>query len=302
MKTKGVLFTIASAICFGITPLLATAIYALGANALTVVFYRSLLVLPILYGLMKVHHVSLSMAFLDVCKVAVIAIFGSGLTTILLFSSYTYIDVGTATTLHFLYPVIVSLFCLLLYHEHLGRAKLFALSLAFLGVLCFFDFTQMKHIIGILLALSSAITYAFYMVQMEKSGLSHHNAYQISFYLAIFIVIETLVYHCIQPQIHFLLPLSAYGLLVLLAILSSFLAVVLLQLGIKYLGSSTASLFCLFEPITSIICGTIFLHEELTLLKLIGCFIIFSSLILMSAAEQAKQRKHQEELKKQEKG
>ena len=289
MYTKGILYTVLSAVLFGITPLITTAVYGYGANSMTVVFYRSLFVIPMLAVIMKARGISFTISVRDLRNTGIIAVFGSGLTTILLFSSYTYIDVGCATTLHFLYPVFVSLLCFAVYHERLGRRKLLALGMAFVGALCFFDLTNTGSITGLIMAASSALTYAFYMVQLEKTRLSHQNAYKISFYLAIFILLETLVYHLLFSSIQFILPLNAYLPILLLSLVSSFLAVVLLQKGIQKLGSSTASLFCLFEPITSVICGVFFLQEALTPAKAAGCLIILTALIIMSREQKKKE-------------
>ncbi len=289
MYTKGILYTVLSAVLFGITPLITTAVYGYGANSMTVVFYRSLFVIPMLAVIMKARGISFTISVRDLRNTGIIAVFGSGLTTILLFSSYTYIDVGCATTLHFLYPVFVSLLCFAVYHERLGRRKLLALGMAFVGALCFFDLTNAGSITGLIMAASSALTYAFYMVQLEKTRLSHQNAYKISFYLAIFILLETLVYHLLFSSIQFILPWNAYLLILLLSLVSSFLAVVLLQKGIQKLGSSTASLFCLFEPITSVICGVFFLQEALTPAKAAGCLIILTALIIMSREQKKKE-------------
>ena len=289
MYTKGILYTVLSAVLFGITPLITTAVYGYGANSMTVVFYRSLFVIPMLAVIMKARGISFTISVRDLRNTGIIAVFGSGLTTILLFSSYTYIDVGCATTLHFLYPVFVSLLCFAVYHERLGRRKLLALGMAFVGALCFFDLTNTGSNTGLIMAASSALTYAFYMVQLEKTRLSHQNAYKISFYLAIFILLETLVYHLLFSSIQFILPWNAYLLILLLSLVSSFLAVVLLQKGIQKLGSSTASLFCLFEPITSVICGVFFLQEALTPAKAAGCLIILTALIIMSREQKKKE-------------
>ena len=288
MYTKGILYTVLSAVLFGITPLITTAVYGYGANSMTVVFYRSLFVIPMLAVIMKARGISFTISVRDLRNTGIIAVFGSGLTTILLFSSYTYIDVGCATTLHFLYPVFVSLLCFAVYHERLGRRKLLALGMAIVGALCFFDLTNTGSITGLIMAASSALTYAFYMVQLEKTRLSHQNAYKISFYLAIFILLETLVYHLLFSPIQFVLPWNAYLLILLLSLVSSFLAVVLLQKGIQKLGSSTASLFCLFEPFTSVICGVLFLQEALTPAKAAGCLIILTALIIMSREQNRK--------------
>ena len=256
-------------------------IYDYGATSMTVVFFRSLFVLPILAIIMYNQKISFHISKFDLKNVAIIAILGSGLTTILLFSSYNYIDIGCATTLHFLYPVFVSLLCFFIYKQKISKQKQVALGLALLGALCFFDLSANAKPIGLIMAIASAFTYAFYMVQLEKTRLAHENAYKVSFYLAAFIAIETLVCSIVYP-IHFVMPWEAYGLLIVLAIMSSFLAVVLLQKGIQYLGSSTASLFCLFEPITSVVCGWLILGEALTLSKIIGCALILTALIIMS--------------------
>ncbi|MEG2544486.1 MAG: DMT family transporter [Longicatena sp.] len=290
MSIKGIICTIFSALLFGITPILASWIYHYGASSITVVFFRSLFVIPILFLIMKSKHIPLTISKHDLTNTAIVALFGSGLTTILLFTSYQYIAVGTATTLHFLYPIFVAIFCYFVYQEKLSKSKVFALSLALLGTLCFFDFHTSNNYIGLMLAIGSAVAYAFYMVQLEKTRLTHLNAFKVSFYMAIFTLCETIVYHLFIPTISFVFPLEAYGLLILLAIVSSFLAVVFLQIGIKELGSSTASLFCLFEPITSIIAGYIFLQESIGISKIIGCFMILSSLILITLAEKRKSK------------
>ena len=52
----------------------------------------------------------------------------------------------------------------------------------------------------------------------------------------------------------------------------------LLQIGIRLIGSTKASILCLAEPITSVVCGVVLLNEQLSIMKLIGCaFILLSS-------------------------
>lgn len=286
MNVKGICCTIISAILFGITPLLTMFVYEAGANAVTVVFARSLFVLPILFLLMRKQNISLRITTRQARSLFCIAIFGSGLTTILLFTSYTMIDIGTATTLHFLYPIFVSILCFIVYKEPLGRKKQIALCLAGIGTLCFFEVSEKTQISGWLLATLSAFTYAYYMVGLEKRGLSHENPYKVSFYLALFVTFETSLYQYFGPSFQFDLPLYAYGFLMIIGIISSFLAVVLLQYGIRYLGSSTASIYCLLEPITSIVVGTLFLHEDFSYRKMIGCILIFIALLVMTLVKQ----------------
>lgn len=279
MSKKGIYYTIASAILFGITPLLTTWIYTYGANTITVVCYRSIFVTLVLAMLLRYQQISFRIPKATLLKLIIVSFGGSGFTTLLLFSSYTYIDTGTATSLHFLYPVFVTLMIRFTYHEHLEKSKLFALCIAMLGMCCFLYDNRGGSMLGFVLAIASSITYAFYMVYLEKSKLTQLHPYVVSFYIGICIMLETICYHLIQPSIQWMLPLPAYGGLLLLAICSSFLAVVWLQKGILYLGSTTASLFCLFEPITSLFIGILFLQESVSLIKFVGSGMILLALV-----------------------
>ncbi|MEF9961933.1 MAG: DMT family transporter [Erysipelotrichaceae bacterium] len=281
MKSKGMIYTICSAILFGMAPLLAMKVYDLGGTPITVVFLRSFLIIPILYVLMKKDKQVFKVTRHDLKNIALIAILGSGLTTIMLFTSYQYIDVGTATTLHFLYPIFVAVLCIVVYHEKLDKFKTIALIIAIAGILCFIDFNNHGSILGIFLALASSFTYAFYMVELEKKKLTGMNPYKLSLYIALFVALETIVYSLFVPSMFLILPIQAYGYIFLIAICTSFLGVILLQKGIAYLGSTTASIFCLFEPITSIVTGVLFLNEKLTFIKVLGCVIILSAVVIL---------------------
>ena len=70
--------------------------------------------------------------------------------------------------------------------------------------------------------------------------------------------------------------------------LTSVGAVTLFQLGVLYVGPSTSAILSTFEPITSIVCGVLILGESLSLLKIIGCVLILSGVILITLSESKK--------------
>ena len=130
---------------------------------------------------------------------------------------------------------------------------------------------------GYFLAITSGLTYAFYLVKMDKTGLVKMNALKLSFYLALFTTIEIFTMNLFMQDVVFKMDAIAYGLLLVLALSSSFLATVLLQKGVLLLGSTRASFICLLEPVTSMIVGILWLNEALTFNKgLGGLAIIFS--------------------------
>lgn len=277
---KGIVYTIGSAVLFGLNPLFTKYVYLQGATAMTVVFFRSFIVAWILLVLLWLKHESFALERYEIKQIFIISWFGTGLTTILLNQSFALMDTGTATNLHFLYPVFVVVICRIRYQEQLSKQKKIALSIAVFAIFIFLLEGNGGSLMGYLFAIASSITYAFYLVKMEKSGLVRMNALKLSFYVAVFVSLEGGVLHLFQDCIVFDLPRKAYVLLFIIAIATSFLGAIWMQKGISYLGSAMASVFCLFEPVTSLICGALFLQEELTVVKMVGCSLILCSLIL----------------------
>ena len=115
---------------------------------------------------------------------------------------------------------------------------------------------------------------------MDKTELVKMNALKLSFYLALFTTIEIFTMNLFIQDVVFkmdVLSYGSYGLLLVLALFSSFLATVLLQKGVLLLGSTRASFIRLLEPVTSMIMGILWLNEALTFNKVPGGLaIIFS--------------------------
>ena len=290
MNAKGITYTIASALLFGFTPVLASMTYGMGSNAQTLTFYRNLLVVPVLFLMMKAQKVDFRLLKREFLDIAIVGILGRASTTLMLYSSYDYVGIGTATTLHFLCPVFVALICKIFYREKLGFAKVVALVMASIGTGFFLDRNSSAGMIGVALAVASGITYSFYMVGTDKRGLKDMNPSKLSFYMALFISLAMLLYNVPTQEIVFKLSPAAFALTFVVAICTSLFAVVLLQLGIKSLGSTTAAIFCMFEPIASVVSGWLFLGESLSMSKLMGCVVIITAVTILVVAERPSNR------------
>ncbi len=281
MKTKGILFTVLSALLFGVTPVLTSLTYEMGSTPVTVTFYRNLMAIPVFVAVMLIKKIDFRLSWKTLINIAVIGIIGCGITTLLLYSSYQYIGIGTSTTLHFLYPMFVALLCRIFYKERLGLQKILALSVAGGGILFFMEFRKISNGVGILMAVISGLTYSLYMVGIEKFGLKDISPYKVSLYISIAVSAALLLYNIPTGQIVFNLPPKALLYTFAVSICTSFLAVALLQLGIKYLGATTSAIFCLFEPVAGMISGAVFLHEPITLQKAAGCFLIIAAVTVL---------------------
>lgn len=276
---KGYIYTALSAIIFGLMPLLTKIIIARGATSLTIPFFRVFYVTIVLFFVLKIKKIDFHLEKRDLLSVMLTSIFGSGLTIIILNESYNYVDTGIATSLHFLYPLFVAILCCFFYGEKIKKKQIISLSFALVGIICFMSKGN-GSLFGYLLAIASGLTYAFYLVKMDKSGLVRMNALKLSFYLALFTTIEIFTMNLYMQEVVFKMDALSYGLLLVLALSSSFLATVLLQKGVLLLGSTRASFICLLEPVTSMIVGILWLNEALTLNKGLGGLAIIISLII----------------------
>lgn len=273
---KGYIYTALSAIIFGLMPLLTKIIIARGATSLTIAFFRVFYVTIVLFFVLKIKKIDLYLEKRDLLSAILTSIFGSGLTIIILNESYNYVDTGIATSLHFLYPLFVAVLCCFFYGEKIKKKQILSLSFALVGIICFMSKGD-GSLFGYFLAITSGLTYAFYLVKMDKTGLVKMNALKLSFYLALFTTIEIFTINLFMQDVVFKMDAIAYGLLLVLALSSSFLATVLLQKGVLLLGSTRASFICLLEPVTSIIVGILWLNEALTFNKGLGGLAIMFS-------------------------
>ena len=276
---KGYIYTALSAIIFGLMPLLTKIIIARGATSLTIAFFRVFYVTIVLFFVLKIKKIDLYLEKRDLLSAILISIFGSGLTIIILNESYNYVDTGIATSLHFLYPLFVAILCCFFYGEKIKKKQIISLSFALVGIICFMSKVN-GSLFGYFLAITSGLTYAFYLVKMDKTGLVKMNALKLSFYLALFTTIEIFTMNLFMQDVVFKMDALSYGLLLVLALSSSFLATVLLQKGVLLLGSTRASFICLLEPVTSMIVGILWLNEALTFNKGLGGWAIIISLII----------------------
>lgn len=276
---KGYIYTALSAVIFGLMPLLTKIIIARGATSFTIPFFRVFYVTIVLFFALKIKKIDLHLEKRDLPSVILTSIFGSGLTIIILNESYNYVDTGIATSLHFLYPLFVAILCCFFYGEKIKKKQIISISFALVGIICFMSKGN-GSLFGYFLAIASGLTYAFYLVKMDKSGLVKMNALKLSFYLALFTTIEIFTMNLYMQEVVFKMDVLSYTLLLVLALSSSFLATVLLQKGVLLLGSTRASFICLLEPVTSMIVGILWLNEALTLNKGLGGLAIIISLII----------------------
>lgn len=293
---KGILLTMLSAIAFGFAFTLGPMTYGDGgSNPTTLTFLRNALSLPVLFLILRYQGVSLKVTGKELISLTILGGIGNAFTTLLLFISFSLIDVGIATTIHFIYPVFVTIGCVLFFKEKLGFKKVVSLLVATCGIACFFFGVDTSQglgggmFLGLALAVISGVTYAFYIIYLDKSGLKNQPVFKITFYVALMSTIAMGVYGAAMDDLALkTLTPASWGISLAFSLLCTVVALSLLQIGIKYVGASTAAILTTFEPITSIVCGVLLLGESITAVKIVACSLIMIGVVMLSLAKENK--------------
>jgi drug/metabolite transporter (DMT)-like permease len=284
-KNKGKICLLISAFIYGIAPILAKVTYEGGANGITLTFLRGGLCVPLLFTMMKANGQSLKLTMNELKKVIILGIFGGAVPIVLLYLSYNYISAGLATTLHFIYPLIIVLASSFLFHEKMTKMKLFAVIFVTIGIFLFVDISHAANSVGIILALLSGVFYSFYVIYIERSGLDNMDYVKLTFYVMLIMSITTLIFGLVVHEINFDLSPKAWLYAMIISFLIALLAMPLFQAGVKYEGASTAGIMSTFEPITSVALGAMFLNEIVGIWQVIGGAMILTGVVMAEIKE-----------------
>ena len=274
---KGIAMTAGAGIIFGAFPIFTTLFVRFGGDVDSFNLYGFVLTVVFLAA-----YIAMTKRSFAVPKQAVLWIVLAGVanvaTRILLTYSYQYLDVGIATTLHFLYPLFAALLGTLCFREKMPIYKWIAFVVASLSVSLFTTGTQAGgQLIGIILAVTSAVCFALYMLITEKANLTDLDPVVFVFYVSLVSTVGCLFMGIGGPLI-VAVPVKALIVLLLCAIVNNVIAFALQQQGVKYVGAAMTALFSLFEPVFSCVFGVIFLQQAMGIKSVFGIVLILLSL------------------------
>lgn len=292
MKTslKGISMTSGAGIIFGAFPIFTSLFVRYGGNVDTFNLYGF-----VLSVVMLAAYIPLTKRSFKLPKEAVLFVILAGVmnvvTRVLLTYSYDYLDVGIATTLHFLYPLFAALMGALFFREKMPLYKWAAFLVACCSVALFAsDVKAGGQIAGIVLAVSSAVCFSLYMLITERAGLSKLDPVVFVFYVSLVSTVGCLGTSAVNGNLVAAVPLPALIVLILCAIFNNVIGFALQQQGVRHMGAAMAALFSLFEPVFSCIFGVIFLQQAMGINAIFGIVIILLCLALIVVLDNRKKQ------------
>lgn len=295
-KAKGMMFALISALIFGFTPIMVRATMSNGSNTIMTSFLRGFFVIPFLFFSMKSRNVSVKLTKKEMKQLFLMCSIGGCVTMTMLYCSYQYISVGLATSIHFIFPTVVTIFSVIFLNEKMTKFKFISLICSIIGVILLADNVggSKNFPLGMTLAVASGCTYSFYLIYMDVSGLKNMDSVKVTFYNCV--INSTLLFIFGNITGYFTLGLNKYAWIIafLISILVSVFGTLFIQLSIVYAGVSNYTIFSTLEPITSVILGIILFNETTDPRRLLGCFMIFLSVMILALATKYQEKKAKE--------
>ena len=274
----GVFYVILSAVLNGFLPLMITIVYESGGHFTNIMFYKGIFVVPAAWMLCRLRRISLRVTLRQNLSCMTIALF-QFLTSVLLYSSYTMISTGMATTLHFMYPVFVMLLCVVLFRKHPHVREWMILALCVTGVILFCNVqTGKQNLSGIFVALLSGLVYSGYILTIDKSSAAGLSSLVFMFYVFLY---NGLFSGSVSLLAGTLTGLSLSGWIAMaISALAAGIVAVAYQRGIVATGACTASILSVAEPMVSVLVGVFFLGEAFTLRSGFGTLCVVAAVVL----------------------
>ena len=217
--------------------------------------------------------------FLTLSALGILFIFSS----LTLYLSFRLMPAGVASTILFTYPVMTAAIMALFFRERVTLSTVSSIALALGGVLLLYwgDTGGTLNIGGVLLVLVSALTYALYIIVVDKSPLQM-SSFKINFYVLFWCALGMAAFALVSGQ-PLMPPASPKAWLWVswLAVVPAIMALVMMVYAAKYLGSTPTAILGALEPTTAVLIGIFVFAEPFTLRLLAGIILILAAVTIV---------------------
>ena len=281
-KVKGFLYGVATSVTFGLIPLFTLPLMRAGLETDSILFYRFVTATVALGLMMMVKKENFALPWRDVPIVVALAALYMGSAQFLLYG-YEVMGAGVATTLHFTYPVFVTLLMLLLFRERASWVTWMAVVLAIGGVarLSLNGAELRLPLMGVVVILLSAVAYASYIIAVNKSRVKDLHSRKLAFYVFLFTTAMFAVKNAAGEGVQPLPDVWAAVNVVLLAVAPTVISNITLLLAVRNIGGTLTSILGALEPVTAVCIGALVFGEAFTFSEAVGIALILVAVVLV---------------------
>lgn len=275
-EIKGYALAALAAAAYGTNPAFAIPLYEQGMNPNSVLFFRYLFGIPLIALVMAARGVPLRLSREEIGPTAILGIL-MAFSSLALFESYKYINSGIASTLLFVYPVMVAVMMIFFFHEKMRMSVVLCLVIMSVGLILLMkpqgEITLSPF--GCLLVMVSALTYALYIIFVNVSKVI--KAIPTSKLLFYVLACGSAVYLAMMPLGNELtMPTKESGWLNLtaLAVIPTLLSLTCTTKAIQLIGSTPTAILGALEPVSAVLLSVTVLGQSLTPRDIAGGILI----------------------------
>lgn len=283
-KAKGYILGSIAAASYGMNPLFALPLYKAGMDPDSVLFFRYLFAIPLLGIMIKARGRSFKIQRKETFPLIIMGLLVA-LSSLTLFLSYNYMAAGIASTLLFVYPIMVALIMAMVFKEKLALQTIVCMLLALggIGLLYKSEDGSTLSLIGTLLVFASSLSYAIYIVGINQTSLKNVATLKVTFYVLLFglsLFVARLLYSGVLniPDQWYL-----WANLLALAVFPTAISFLCTTGAIQYIGSTPTAILGALEPVTAIFFGIAVFGESLTVRESFGLVMIIVAVTFVIA-------------------
>ena len=255
-KTKGYILGTIAAATYGMNPLFALPLYKDGMNPESVLFFRYLLAIPILAVMIHARG-----------------------------RSFRVNRKETLTLIVMGYPIMVAVIMALAFKEKISLQTGICMLMALGGIALLYKGTDgaTLSITGTVLALTSALTYAIYIVGINQTTLKNTATLTVTFYVLVFGVSLFVIRLLTGTELTIPSRWYMWANLIALAVFPTAVSFLCTTSAIQYIGSTPTAILGALEPVTAIFFGITIFGERMTLREGVGIIMILLAVTLVIA-------------------
>ena len=283
-KAKGYILAVIAAATYGMNPLFALPLYADGMNPDSVLFFRYLFAIPLVGVMIKGRGRDFKIHRTDILPLVVLGVLMAA-SSLTLFEAYNYMDAGIASTILFIYPILVALIMAAVYKEKVTMQTALCILLALSGIAMLYQGGDgaTLSLTGTLLVFASALSYAIYIVGVNRPSLKEMATLKVTFYVLLFGVSLFVVRLWMSHDLTLPTRWWLWGNLVALAVFPTAISFLCTTSAIQRIGSTPTAILGALEPVTAIFFGITVFGERLTARDCMGITLILVAVTVVVA-------------------
>ena len=284
-KFIGYLLAALAAAAYGTNPAFAIPLYEEGMNPNSVLLFRYSLGLPLLLLIMKIRGIKILPERKEIFPAAILGVL-MALSSLALFESYNYMNSGVASTLLFIYPVMVAVMMIFLFHEKIKITFILCLLIMGTGLILLMkpEEGQQLSMFGVLLVILSAMTYAIYIIFVNvNKTVAHIPTTRLLFNVLAWGCLVYLVMIPLGSPLTIPSAPSGWLNLLALAVIPTVISLFCTTRAIQLIGSTPTAIFGALEPVTAVVLSVVVLGQPLTVIESIGGLLIVVATTLVVA-------------------